>query len=292
MTRARALAILLTITGALWLSGCGAPAPSARDWPAPSPALWEVNGPGGAKGWLFGTVHALPDAVAWRTPLLEDRLARAGPLVVEIADLDDPAGRALFHEMAFSAGQPPLTSRVDAAHRPALKRLMQQNDAKDGDFAGVESWGAALLLGSCVRTGDPANGVDRALIAGADEVIGLESFAGQYAIFDALPAKAQSDLLLAVATEAEAADPDGAVRDWLTGNEAALDRRLNAGVLAFPDLRRALLERRNKAWTARIADLVNDGRRPFVAVGAGHLVGDTGLPVLLRERGFTVRRIQ
>jgi uncharacterized protein YbaP (TraB family) len=131
----RALAALL---GALWLAGCDVlPAEPAHDWPAPSPALWEVTVPGGDQRiWLFGTVHALPDGVEWRTPALEEALAGSDMLVVEIADLDDPSGPSLFEEMSHTPGQPPLTERVERAQRPALRALIDRAGYGDGDFLG------------------------------------------------------------------------------------------------------------------------------------------------------------
>ena len=74
------IARLLALAGALALAGCGAP---EREWPAPSPALWEVTGADGARGWLFGTIHALPDGVEWRTPALDEALTQAATLVVD-----------------------------------------------------------------------------------------------------------------------------------------------------------------------------------------------------------------
>lgn len=61
--------ILLAITGALLLAGCGATDDGAvtPDRPEASPALWEMTAPDGERGWLFGTMHALPEDVEWRT---------------------------------------------------------------------------------------------------------------------------------------------------------------------------------------------------------------------------------
>src|SRR5690606_6408771 len=59
---------LAALAALAWLAACGEP---AHDWPDASPALWDVSGPEGEKRWLFGTIHSLPDGVAWRTPAIE-----------------------------------------------------------------------------------------------------------------------------------------------------------------------------------------------------------------------------
>src|SRR5690606_38153111 len=141
----RALFALLAV---LALANC---APE-RSWPEPAPALWEVSGPNGERGWLFGTIHALPDGVAWRTRPLDEALAAADVLVVEVAELADrEAGQAAFAERSLTAGLPPLSQRVSARDRPALAKLMKRAERDDDDFADVESWAAGLLLAASVR---------------------------------------------------------------------------------------------------------------------------------------------
>ena len=73
---------------------------------------------------------------------------------------------------------------------------------------------------------------------------------------------------------------------------AALERRADAGMMGDPELREALMDGRNRAWVERIAAAIAAGSKPFVAVGAAHMLGAQGLPALLAERGYTVTRIQ
>ena len=281
---------LAALALALALAGCGAP---ARDWPDPSPALWEVTGPGGAHGWLFGTIHSLPEGAKWRTRAVDQALARSGVLVVEIADLGDAAAaKDAFDKLATTPGLPPLSQRVPARDRPALAAFLDQAGLDDDAFPHTETWGAAMILANRVRQGDPDSGVDRALIAGAKQVEGLETFAQQYGVFDALPPGDQADLLLALAKEAAGEAEDKEATEWLTGDLAGLERGSAAGVLADPDLREALQAARNRRWADRIDKLLEAHEQPFVAVGEGHMFGDENLPALLRARGYTVHRVQ
>jgi uncharacterized protein YbaP (TraB family) len=282
--------LLLALGGALALAGCGEP---ARDWPEPSPALWEVTGPGGEQSWLFGTIHSLPEGARWRTAAVDHAFERSSLLVVEVAELgrSDEAG-AIFQRLATTPGLPPLTQRVPPADRPALAAFLDRAGMDDDAFSDTESWGAALLLANAVRRSDSGNGVDRALIADAPRVEGLESFEEQYAVFDRLPAAEQAELLTALAADAEGDFEDRRVIAWLTGDMAALERDSSAGILADPELREALQLARNRAWAQRVGELLESGERPFVAVGAAHMWGDEGMPALLVERGFIVRRVQ
>nr|WP_166175625.1 TraB/GumN family protein [Altererythrobacter segetis] len=283
----RALAALAL---ALALAGCGEP---ARDWPAPSPALWEVTGPGGAHGWLFGTIHSLPEGAHWRTKAVDQALADSGVLVVEIANLGDAAAaKEAFDRLATTPGLPPLSQRVPAKERPALAAFLGRAGLADDAFPHTETWAAAIVLANRARGRDPGTGVDRALIAGAKRVEGLETFEQQYRAFDALPPAEQADLLLALAREADDTSDARQVEAWLTGDLAGLESDSSAGVLADPQLREALQVARNRRWAERIARLLAGREQPFVAVGEAHMFGEQNLPELLEARGYTVRRVQ
>jgi uncharacterized protein len=252
-----------------------------------------VTGPGAAHGWLFGTIHSLPEGAKWRTPAVDKALAGSSLLVVEIADLGDAAAaKRAFDRLATTPGLPPLSQRIPARERPALAAFLDKAGLDDDAFPHTETWGAAMILANRVARRDPASGVDRALIAASGRVEGLETFEQQFGAFDALPPADQGDLLLSLAYEASGKSEDKEATEWLTGDLAGLERDSAAGVLAYPALREALQAARNRRWAGRIAGLLEAGEKPFVAVGEAHLFGEQNLPALLRGRGYSVRRVQ
>lgn len=280
--------LLLALAGAILLAGCGEP---ARDWPDPSPALWEVTGPGGQHGYLFGTIHALPTDVKWRTPALEQALANSDVLVVEIAELGN-ANRAagVFDRLAEGEGQPPLSQRVPAEDRPALAAFLDKASISEDSFDDTDTWGAAIILANRTRGYDDAQSVDRQLI---DQVggntLGLETFAVQYGLFDSLPADDQVDLLMALARDA--GNTEQRIDAWLTGDLDALAAAGEA-ITQDPELKAALQVNRNLKWAPDIAAILAGGQHPFVAVGTAHMFGEQSLPALLETAGYTVKRIQ
>lgn len=275
---------------ALLLTACGTE-PTRND-AGPAPALWEVTDGEGHKGWLFGTVHALPDGVEWQTPLLLSTVDESGVLVVEVSDIGaSNMAQQAFAALAASRGLPPLLSRVPAADRPALAAALERGNLDESDLASTETWAAALMLANAERTGEVANGVDRALLARGLPVMSLESFAEQFAIFDGLAEADQQVLLVETAEDADG-EEQAMAEAWAAGDTKALQREIDTGFLTDPELREALLVGRNRAWAEEVAPLIARGRRPFVAVGAGHLLGPDGLPALLEAQGFTVKRLQ
>lgn len=273
----------LTLAGTLALTACGEP-------PVPAtPALWEVAGHKGERAWLFGTIHALPRPAAWRSPAIDAALDGADRIVVEVASVD----AKVFAELARTPGQAPLLSKVPPVLRARLAEALKAAGLDESRFADMETWAAAITLAQGTAKGlDPANGIDRAVVAlaGKRPVVELEGTRGQLAIFDGLPEAEQRDLLAAVVADPLQSNSPAAA--WLKGDMTAIERETHRGLLADPDLREALFTRRNRAWADRIAAMLASGRRPFVAVGGAHMAGSEGLPALLAARGYEVRRIQ
>jgi uncharacterized protein YbaP (TraB family) len=259
------------------------------------PALWLVEGPGGEKAWLFGTIHSSDEPIDWRTPTVSKALSGADTIMVEVANLADEAQvAATFARLARSEGQPPLSRRIAPDKKAALADLLKKSGYKDGDFAAMDTWAAALTLArSGADEGDARNGVDRAVIAAAGKrpVVELEGAQHQLGLFDALPESEQRDLLGAVVMEAARPDDDLAA-SWRAGDMTAIEKETRRGLLADPELREVLFTGRNRDWTGRIARTMNAGHTPFVAVGAAHMAGPDGLPAMLSARGYKVKRIE
>jgi uncharacterized protein YbaP (TraB family) len=286
-----------SLLAALALAACGQEAKRA-DLPPPSPALWEVTAPGGKPaGWLFGTIHALPDGAEWRTPAIDKAIVDADLLVVEARDLEDTGKlAATFTRLSHTADMPPLSTRVPANLQGSLRKLLAKGGYREADFKAVETWAAAIMLAQLADESLGENGVDRALLKDfkartIDEFEGVE---GQFAIFDALPEADQRDLLGAVVEEDTMDSEDTArlAKLWLKGDMDAIAREGDEGMLADPELKQALLVDRNRAWADKLLAIYASGKRPLVAVGAAHLAPPGGLPELLEAKGYTVTRVR
>jgi len=292
----RSAAIIAILLGLL-LAGCSSDQEDTSASAPANPLVYEIaSADGTVEGWMIGTIHALPADTPWRTAAIGRVVDASDLLVVEIAGLGAEAdSAAIYKTLAQSPAQPPLAERIEPGLRAQLAALLARGQLAEVDFTDTETWAAAIALARIDATGDPANGVDRALITdfAGRPVRELEGLRGQLAIFDRLPEAAQRKMLAAVVRESETArtDPERLQRAWLAGDAATLAASTQEGFLADPELREALLTGRNRRWIAAIVPLLAQDPHPLIAVGTAHLVGPEGLAALLEAEGYRVRRI-
>jgi uncharacterized protein YbaP (TraB family) len=260
----------------------------------PAPALWEVTGPDGAHGWLFGTVHAMPDGYDWRTPTLDAAFAKADALVVEADVSQDPGD--LFVQLSYTRGLGLPSQRVSGPKRIEVSSAFSKAGIIEHGLRDTETWAAALVLSGAVSYGEAENGADVVLmnLRGKKPLVELESVFGQLTIFDGLAQADQVYMLETVAGEIYAEEETGKeqLTAWRSGDTDTIEAQMNIGLLEDPELRQALLTERNRNWAGQIDTMLRSGEELFVAVGLAHLLGEDGLPALLEAHGFTVKRIQ
>ena len=266
------------------------------------PALWQLADRD-TTVYLFGTIHLLPNNYSWRTAAFDKAVAGSQGLIVEtIVDNNNP--QALAGELArlgFRDGLPPLASRVPAEKRALLETAINKTGIPRPAFDRMETWAAAfMLLGTQFKdlglSGDA--GVEtilRSSFTQAGKPVGqLETNTEQLSMFDTLPESAQSALLEgAIDSPAEMRSQfQQMLNAWTRGDVAGIAASFNEDLSSSPELREALLKRRNVNWTRWIERRMATPGSVFIAVGAGHLAGTESVVAMLQRDGYRVHRVQ
>ena len=289
----------LALAGMLPLTGCAAEAAPA---PKPArPAMWKVADKDTTL-YLFGTIHLLPEGQAWRTPAMESALADASELVLEVANVDDVTAAAqAMARLGLSSGLPPIAERVPEDKRAAMRKMIAETGYPEAVFDRLETWAAALtLLGvTFKRLGlDSSLGVEKQIgpsfKTGGRTVTGLETVEQQLGYFDSLSEGAQRALLLSVVEDsADTKAQFKAMLDaWAAGDLKGIARTFDDETQMSPELKAALMSKRNAAWADWLARRMEKPGTVFVAVGAGHLAGEDSVQTMLKKKGLKAKRVQ
>lgn len=266
-----------------------------------APALWRIADED-TTIWLFGTIHVLPAGFTWRNALIDAAIEASDELIIETVLSDDPSDAALLlMQLGVAPGLPPIGERIDPELRDSFDAMVARGPFPEQFLDGLETWAASLMLVGITLNDlglDPENGVEdqlQLIFQLADKPIsGLETPAQQLGYFDALPEAAQRAFLATVIDTPEdiREEFDGMLESWRRGDEAMIAATFD-DELAYSDvLREALLTSRNANWAEQIVERLDRPGTVFLAVGAGHLVGEDSVQDFLRQRGIRVARVQ
>ena len=265
---------------------------------AAHPALWTVHSPT-ATVTLFGSIHLLPANVQWHTLAIDRAMEGADTFVFE-APLDD-AGKAAVADFVRKNGALPagttLRSLLPKETLADYGRALTIAHLAPEQLDGERPWLAAIVIDVSYLQQMHyvvADGVDQQVYAYAKAhnktVHNFETPEQQLSMF--MPknksleiAEFETDLK---EFQTEQSGIGAMVDAWGEGDAKRVGRLVNKELDSAPDVRKILLDDRNKAWIKQLDEMLASHGTYFVTVGTGHLVGPKGVPALLRARGYRV----
>ena len=262
------------------------------------PALWRVHSAHGTV-YLFGSVHLLPQNVNWHTAKVNRAMRRASVFVFEIP-IDD-AAKDRIKTLIATRGTLPAGQSLRGMLPPESQRDYDKAMAYLGiPGAALDTrrpWLASLMLDAIVlikRSQLVAFGVD-VIMTGEAKDTGkklryLETLDQQIALLMPQdPAVELQDFEVELREiETEDQELDKLTKAWESGDVATIADLTNHAFDGRPEARAVLFDNRNHVWVKQIEAMLHEHKTFFVTVGAGHLVGDAGVPALLRADGYKV----
>ncbi|MDJ0927601.1 MAG: TraB/GumN family protein [Gammaproteobacteria bacterium] len=264
--------------------------------------LWELEGTSNTIR-LFGSVHFLRKEDYPLPQAIRRSIDDADVLVMELDmdDLNPIQAQATLTQLAVDPEGRDLEVLIGTRNFASASRQAAAIDIDLETLRGFEPWFAALQISQMrlAQLGlDPSQGVESQLTmqarAEGKPIIGLETLESQLGMMDSLPTDAQTRFLLVTLEEAAEIDDlmDDLLKAWRQGDVDTLESELLGGLKDQPELHAALLVERNRNWTGRLLDLINDDQDYLIVVGTLHLVGDDSVLAMLARRGYPSRQVK
>jgi uncharacterized protein len=261
--------------------------------------LWKVEARNGASAYLLGSLHVLAKEFYPLSAVINKAFADSKVLVeeVDLDEMSDPMVMMAALSKAMLTDGRTLDQIVSPAVFADVTKRAQQAGLPMAALQRMKPWLVAItLMAPTLQAAgfSPELGVDRHFFDRAKDAgmkrRGLETMAYQLDRFDSLSMPLQEKML-----KQTMADLDREVNNikemaeaWTFGNVAAIEQLTLATMKDAPELYEKLLVERNHNWIPHVETCLADNAGCFIVVGAAHLVGPDGLPVLLARKGYKV----
>jgi uncharacterized protein YbaP (TraB family) len=260
----------------------------------------------GNTSYLYGTVHVGRDGFYPLDAVTTRALLDSKALVIELDIREDKAFQvALTRHGRYAEGD-----AIQNHLTPAALQKTTQALARAGiPLASVQHFKPWLIANLLVGAELDKNGFQRsqaveyALLAAAQKqdktVRELESADYQLSLFDSLDERQQEQYLLENLADLDDGDSlkksRALIDAWSaadkSGIQAAWQSATSGDSISAGFMNRVLLGKRNPEMAANIERIMQQDQVAFVGVGLLHLVGEDGLPQLLKRRGYQVEQL-
>lgn len=274
--------------------------------------LWRVEKQGIAPSHLFGTMHLSDRRITTLSPAVSDALKNAKTVVLEVGDLSPSAVAAAMTsttgaDFIYTNGKT-LEEELSPEEFATVVKAVSASGLPGEAAKMLKPWLVSTIMSvsDCERrlTASGAKVLDMQLAdrakAAKIPVAGLETVEQQLTALASVPEDQQLQMLrVSLKHYARTADlMETVLQLYLKRNmgaalpfQSALAAQMGVPDTAFDGFKKSLLVDRNARMKEGAATYLDKGNA-FIAVGALHLPGKTGLVTLLREAGYTLTPIE
>ena len=275
--------------------------------------FWKIEKQGVEPSWLLGTMHAGDAEVVKMSPAESEAFNKADRVALELTEIADETGQSLMRVMM--ADPKTLMYQDD----DSIKKQLSEKEFQKFEAA-LKNHGLSYIaiqrmkpwfIWAALATPNCPEPKGKALSKPFDMVIGLKALGEGKELVGLETAQEQVDALTKlpdsfyIKSIQEILDNEEMAKDQFTtmgklyiegniGEIVALFDYYSKENLTTPELQEfntILLHQRNALMAKRAAPLLEKGNS-FIAVGALHLVDETGLVEAFRHQGYEVTAVK
>lgn len=270
--------------------------------------LWRVEKGSSKPSYLFGTMHVTDPRVTELPRSAKDAFTAAETVVIETTDILDKqammAAMAAKPELMMFPGKETLADHLSAEESQIVEKALQERGMPLQSVAKMKPWILISLvsLPECEikrqQQGTPVLDAKLAMEAKAagKQIAGLETVEEQLSAMASLPMELHIQGLVGTLALGDRMDDliETMISLYLAG-EPGMFRPALSELLElegreeadYAEFEKRMVEMRNHVMAERAEPLLEKGGA-FIAVGAMHIPGETGLVSLLRQAGYRV----
>jgi len=264
--------------------------------------LWKVETDKGTS-YLLGSVHMLKKEHYPLRKVIEDAFDATDALVVEI-NLKSNQGQlaSLVMQKGFYQGEESLKKNMSEKNYTLAKERMKAIGMDIESLDKNKPWFVAMMVLNNVmmKMGyNPVYGIDMYFMGKAEgkkDILELEGVEFQLNLFDSLTKEESESFLLSTLSEAGTMEKSfqKLIDAWLSGDVKSMEKLIEQNADSTPELKafnEKLFHIRNDGMTKKILSYLEEGKKIFVVVGAGHMIGKTGIVQQLKDKGYKVTQL-
>lgn len=274
--------------------------------------FWKVEKTGIKPSYLFGTAHVTDPDIVNLAPPVKAALEHADRVVLELSEAADSSGKEMAAKLATSPDMmlnkkgDSFKEQLSAKEFDKLEKVLEAHGLTYSLIANSKPWlvWMTMSLPACEtrREAYGYHALDVEIGQNAKKqgkpVIGLETFDEQIATVEKLPVSYYANTIEDLLNE-----PEFYANLFYTGIELYKENRIGE-ILVLDQMFKSpvskkdqdifidvMMTKRNLRMSKRALPLVEQGNS-FIAVGAAHLVDESGLIEQLRKHGYRVTAVK